>query len=334
MKQGRTYRVVCDCKAVVDGAAKRREPPNPKSLWGGLWKQIYSSINGFTVEVVKVKAHRTLEQATNDGEVEWFKGNDEADMDAKMITNKFRPSESDRNLYDFQAKVARSVLSRAIRNCEAIDAAKMAEPIETKPKKNGKNKKKHPIPEVVHNFSWVGEQKFQCSKCFKMERTMPKPNGRCHAISSGMEDAIAKGPAAGHILNIVDQFAIKDNRQMGPLVFCVVCGAHSVRRCNALKRVCPGAPEKGPKERCVIAFSEHKHPNDSKVWLKGFRALGMIKDAPMPEASRDTQGRVGSNLLEPDVWFEEDDEVEFGFWEEDEGISSVNEVDFPFDGPG
>ena len=57
MRKGGHFRVVCDSKAVVDRAAKRSEPPNPKSLWGGLWKQIYSSIVGFTKEVVKVKAH-------------------------------------------------------------------------------------------------------------------------------------------------------------------------------------------------------------------------------------------------------------------------------------
>jgi hypothetical protein len=34
MKPGRHYRVVCDCKAVVDGAARWQQPPNPKSLWG------------------------------------------------------------------------------------------------------------------------------------------------------------------------------------------------------------------------------------------------------------------------------------------------------------
>jgi hypothetical protein len=306
--------------------------PIPSPCGGGLWKQIYSSINGFTVKVVKVKAHRTLEQATADGEVEWYKGNDEADMDAKMITQKYRPSESDRNLFDFQAKVANSVLYRAIRNCEAIDAAKMEEPIANKPKNKGKRIKATRIPEVVHDFAWISEQKFQCSKCFKCETSMPRPNGRCLAISGGMEDAISKGPAVGHILNIVDQFEVGSNRNMGPLVFCVKCGAHSVRRCNALKRICPGYPEKGPKERCVQAFAEHKHPNDSKVWLKGFRAVGKGKVQP-PVFGMASPARVGSNLLEYDVWFDQVEDIEFGFEEEDEEPSSINEVDFPFDEP-
>ena len=135
------YRVVCDCKAVVDGAARREHPPpNPKSLWGGLWKQIYASIKGFSLEVVKVEARRTLEQATADGEVEWYLGNDEADMDAKMITKKFRPSEEDRSLYDSQTRVAKSVLNRAIVNCEAIDMAQTKEPIFVKPKKRHQHK--------------------------------------------------------------------------------------------------------------------------------------------------------------------------------------------------
>ncbi len=52
-----------------------------------LVEALFSSMKGIKVEVVKVKAHRTSAQATADGEVEWFLGNDEADMDAKMIGN-------------------------------------------------------------------------------------------------------------------------------------------------------------------------------------------------------------------------------------------------------
>jgi hypothetical protein len=220
------------------------------------------------------------------------------------------------------------------KKCEAIDAAKMLEPIETKQKRKGRNKKAPRIPEVVHDFAWVSEQKFQCCKCFKCEVSMPKPNGRCLAISGGMEDAISKGPSAGHILHIVDQYECESNRHLGPLVFCVMCGAHSARRCNALKRTCPGQPDKGPKERCVLAFAEHKHPNNSKVWLKGFRTVGSAKDCQPSSAPRAVPARVGGNLLEPDAWFEQfEEDIEFGFGEEDGGPSSINEVDFPFEEP-
>ena len=310
--------MVCDCKAVVDGAARWDKPPNPKSLWGGLWKQIYSSIHGFTMEVVKVKAHKSLEQAIEDGQIEWFKGNDEADMDAKMITKKYRPSESDRTLYDFQAKVARSVLNRAINNCEAIDTAKMNEPIVVKTKRKGTNPRNTPTtPKEVHDFAWVGAHKFQCSKCFKCETKMPKPNLRCHAISQGMDTAISNGHSVGHLLNIADQFSIAEGSYLGPIVFCVKCGAYSVRRCKDLKRVCPGMPDKGPKERCVGAFAEHQHPNDSGIRLQGFRTLAHFDEGSIPERTSNPLGRVGSNLLEPEVWFDQDEEVEFGFHEEE-----------------
>ncbi len=78
MQRDGKYRVACDCQAALDGAARSNQPPNPKSLWGGLWKQIYETMKGrrIAVEVVKVRAHRTKEQAIEQDDLAWFKGND------------------------------------------------------------------------------------------------------------------------------------------------------------------------------------------------------------------------------------------------------------------
>ncbi len=132
-----------------------------------------------------------------------------------------------------------------------------------------------------------------------------------------MEAAISLGHERGHILNIADQFSIGDGSFQGPLVFCVMCGSYSVRRCKDLKKDCPGLPQKGPKERCAAAFTDHLHPNDKGIRLQGFRTIRPAKVNHPPTGGSPPKATMGNHMLEPDVWFDQDEEIDFGFLEEE-----------------
>ena len=72
--------VVSDCSAVVNSFHKRVKFDNYRSKFAGVWREVDAE----SVDMcVKVKAHRTKEEATRDGDLLMWEGNDKADSLAK-----------------------------------------------------------------------------------------------------------------------------------------------------------------------------------------------------------------------------------------------------------
>ena len=83
-----------DCASVVSSAGNRPDAIAAARPFAGLWLQIPTHL-----QVNKTKAHRTQEQAEQDGDLRSFLGNALADSWAKKAAKAFGPSDLTIDLY-------------------------------------------------------------------------------------------------------------------------------------------------------------------------------------------------------------------------------------------
>jgi hypothetical protein len=115
---GQGLEVVIDCFAVIASLHRVQEgalPDGGTRRLDSLWRNVAElQADGPKLRPVKVKAHRSLRQATADGDVEAWAGNEQADVAAKKSLH---AREKDQAFADDELKRARQlrlILQRAI----------------------------------------------------------------------------------------------------------------------------------------------------------------------------------------------------------------------------
>ena len=276
--------VVTDCSSVRAAfLSGPKAATSHRKTYAGLWKDHTGAVG----EVLKTKAHRSVQVAREQGDLDHFRGNDLADEWAKRAARWCGPVDADVAAYKAEYK-GRTGMLKAIAAVLAEFKQVAWNSLEgvarlPKPPKAARPRG----PRTKHQYVWCPERRvFICKLCLHFKRKARHAMDR--APCTGLPDAIralAMTPR-GHRL-----FVCVGEGTGIPLVFCRACGCYSETNFVNLKKDClAGRSKQTARLRTILAG---RHP--TKSW--GFIPQYLGKPWRLQQGTlRDTCGEAWAEL--------------------------------------
>jgi hypothetical protein len=252
--------------AVVLGWAKGWKDLKGKGRHDGLWKQIYEAREGLEVEVLKTKAHRSKEQATREGDLTNFEGNEAADREAKRAANKHgHPPSTCTDAEDRQA---------AKRNGVAWSLATLKQAAIELPDVPRRASRAERLKRRTADWEGVGcvlvaslGGGLVCRMCFRQVGQRTKQVARCQGLNTATRQIAANAQGKGHELWVGRR--VGGTLDGAPLFMCRGCGLFASVKCKGLKDQCPR--EWGGRSNGHKRFMDGRHPGLANVLIEGQR---------------------------------------------------------------
>jgi hypothetical protein len=220
------YELVTDCSSVFSSATKGA---GFALHWSRPMAGMWQDVRFHNITAHKTKAHRSKKQATLQGDLQEWIGNDVVDDLAKEAAAMGAPSKevvSSRELdvanrvafYHFAAKL----LKLWVPNLPLPHRAKSARPAKTV---------------AAHHLEWLPFlHKWGCGQCLRKFKTRASSAGStCSGFSQAAMQAVSKAQEHGHRLLVCSYL-----QSAGSFLYCNRCGCYSQVRVMGLGRTCLG----------------------------------------------------------------------------------------------
>jgi len=211
---------------------------------------------------MKTKAHRSEDQARQQGDLDCYRGNHTADLEAKRMNDKYGPPELAVRVAKETRGFSKKLLLQVV---TALNQAEDQQPLlklarAPHSKKLELSQRSLP-PEQAHTFCRAGSRRWACIRCFQVHRVSPysKTIRRCTGVSSTMSRLIAQASSVDvpHRLHIAWERSHESNNfSLRPVLLCSACGSYS----SGTKCKLGGNCVQGRSVRALRRIKSKRHP--------------------------------------------------------------------------
>lgn len=277
VKHGPVPNLVGDCAGVVSIAENWELGLGGKSTWAGLWKDVVETHQRATglrggPRILKTKAHRTIDQALAENDLEAFYGNRAVDGIAKKCAEDSLAPKTELWSFDATAKQVCTILRGAARVLALWpDAESLFGTLERRATVRRANAR---AAVEKHGWYWC-DGLWRCRYCFatRAEGRDLRAAPHCGVTAVGTMRALAQRHETQHRI-----WLSRPADGTGALVaVCVACGCYAERLCRQLQRSCePKAEPTDALRRFTGTPAFHPRVGDGRVMVQPWAADGGV----------------------------------------------------------
>ncbi len=298
--------MMVDYQGIIDGTnAGEQHCTSPKrpnaASWRAYWRASEDRVHTF----VKIKSHRTLQEATADDEpgalLRWH-GNRAADRFAKMGASTHASPEGRKLADEYEEKVVElAALARWIgRALAQWPRAPTGNRPATRRRRGElaaarRTTRTRAASRYGHHLA-MGRDGWHCTTCGKTAATLGGARKltaeRCQGHTANRVGPQGSAPSA-HVLWAAEAGRSQTGYLAPDVIWCARCGAYSSTKVYKLGHACPGTLEKSARTR-LAAFSCRRHPITRHLLAPPIRLTDAVLAALASGAAR---RREAFNLL-------------------------------------